>query len=406
MPSVPSVAENNEWKKNLPVLWLGSFLCCASFTMCVPFLPVFILKELHVAESNVAFWSGVTFAVTFVIHCLLAPYWGALADHVGQKKMVLRSGFGLGIVYILTGLCQDITQLVIVRILCGLACGFVPACMTMASASLPESRMGWGMGLMQTSVASGAIMGPLIGGFLNSWFGMRASFYASGLSLFIATFFVIAVVKDNSILVEGDCKLKHLLKDIGESLRNRELLYVMCMYCLVQSCVMMIQPLIALYVGELMGAMDDNAIRMAGAIFSMAGITGILSATFWGKRGQTRGYIKTFCLVTAIAGSINLFQMFVGTIWQFVGIQFFFGLFLAGAVPNINAYITKITPANTRGKAFGLLTSAMQSGGVIGPLLGGALGTFLPTRFVLVIAGCILLCVSLYSYVTKVHGTK
>ena len=45
--------------------------------------------------------------------------------------------------------------------------------MTMASSSLPEEKTGWGMGLMQTANFSGSIMGPLLGGLLGTWFGMR-----------------------------------------------------------------------------------------------------------------------------------------------------------------------------------------------------------------------------------------
>ena len=105
---------------------------------------------------------------------VMAPYWGALADHVGQRKMAIRAGYGLALTYFLTGVCQDVYQLLLVRIVCGVVAGFVPACMSMASSSLPEERMGWGMGLMQTAVASGTIMGPLMGGYLSSWFGMRA----------------------------------------------------------------------------------------------------------------------------------------------------------------------------------------------------------------------------------------
>lgn len=77
------------------------------------------------------------------------------------------------------------------------------------------------------------------------------------------------------------------------------------------------------------------------------------------------------CFVLFCAGAINLCQIFVQDIWQFAGIQFVYGLFLAGAVPNVNARLVEVTDPSMRGKAFGLVTSAQQFGGVIGPLLGG-----------------------------------
>ena len=396
--------KNTVWKKNLPVLWLGVFLCCASYTSCIPFLPVYLLRELGVAPEEVNFWAGISFAVTFLGCTVMAPYWGALADHVGQRKMAIRAGYGLALSYFLTGACQDMYQLIGVRILCGLVAGFVPACMSMASSSLPESRMGWGMGLMQTAMASGSIMGPLMGGYMASWFGMRMSFYVGSLALFAATTAVMLVVKDMTILQKGDFSAISLWRDLKDSLRNKELRFIMFMFFMIQTCVMTIQPLITLYVGQLMGAMGDEAVKMSGVIFSLAGFAGILAAPFWGKRGQRYGFVRIFALVTFAAGFINLFQIFIQDVWQFAAIQFIYGLFLAGAVPNINADLTVVTDKNTRGKAFGLSTSANQFGGVIGPLLGGALGAVLATRYVLVATGCILMCMGAYSYATRVRS--
>ena len=396
--------KNTVWKKNLPVLWLGVFLCCASYTSCIPFLPVYLLRELGVAPEEVNFWAGISFAVTFLGCTVMAPYWGALADHVGQRKMAIRAGYGLALSYFLTGACQDMYQLIGVRILCGLVAGFVPACMSMASSSLPESRMGWGMGLMQTAMASGSIMGPLMGGYMASWFGMRMSFYVGSLALFAATTAVMLVVKDMTILQKGDFSAISLWRDLKDSLCNKELRFIMFMFFMIQTCVMTIQPLITLYVGQLMGAMGDEAVKMSGVIFSLAGFAGILAAPFWGKRGQRYGYVRIFALVTFAAGFINLFQIFIQNVWQFAAIQFIYGLFLAGAVPNINADLTVVTDKNTRGKAFGLSTSANQFGGVVGPLLGGALGAVLATRYVLVATGCILMCMGAYSYATRVRS--
>ena len=396
--------KNTVWKKNLPVLWLGVFLCCASYTSCIPFLPVYLLRELGVAPEEVNFWAGISFAVTFLGCTIMAPYWGALADHVGQRKMAIRAGYGLALSYFLTGACQDMYQLIGVRILCGLVAGFVPACMSMASSSLPESRMGWGMGLMQTAMASGSIMGPLMGGYMASWFGMRMSFYVGSLALFAATTAVMLVVKDMTILQKGDFSAISLWRDLKDSLCNKELRFIMFMFFMIQTCVMTIQPLITLYVGQLMGAMGDEAVKMSGVIFSLAGFAGILAAPFWGKRGQRYGFVRIFALVTFTAGFINLFQIFIQDVWQFAAIQFIYGLFLAGAVPNLNADLTVVTDKNTRGKAFGLSTSANQFGGVVGPLLGGALGAVLATRYVLVATGCILMCMGAYSYATRVRS--
>ncbi len=392
------------WKVNLPVLWLGVFLACASFSSCIPFLPVYLLKELQVEQEQVRFWSGLVYAITFLGSSLMAPCWGALADRVGQRKMAIRAGFGLALTYWLTGICQNEYQLFLVRALCGLISGFVPAAMSLVSSTLPQERLGWGMGLMQTAAASGSITGPLLGGYLSSWFGMRMSFFVGAVFLSVATMLVVFLVHDVPLSKERQRQALHLFHDLGLALRNRELVYTMAMFFTVQSCVMLVQPLITLYVGQLMGRMDDAAIKMAGVVFSLAGIAGILAAPFWGKRGQRFGYMRIFCLVCLGAGLVDLCQVAVSSVGQFALVQFTYGLFLAGAVPSINANVATITGKEERGKAFGLLTSAQQMGGVAGPILGGFLGNLVETRFVFVFISCVLLTSSAYTYLTRVRG--
>mgnify|MGYP000750826847 FL=1 len=109
--------------------------------MVVPFLPVYLLQELHVESSEVNFWSGLVYSVTFLGASIMAPYWGARADRVGQRRMAIRAGFGLAFTYWLAGISQSPEQLLGVRILTGLISGFVPASMSLVSSTLPESRM-------------------------------------------------------------------------------------------------------------------------------------------------------------------------------------------------------------------------------------------------------------------------
>jgi DHA1 family multidrug resistance protein-like MFS transporter len=302
----------------------------------------------------------------------------------------------------MSAVCQDEYQFFVIRGLIGLISGFVPASMSLVSSTMPMDKMGWGMGLMQTALSSGGILGPLMGGYLSSWFGIRASFWLSSVCLTIATLLVIFLVKDVPISEERRNRKVELISDLKEALQNKGILFTMIMFFLIQVCVMLLQPLITMYVGQLMGQVNDEAVQMAGVIFSLAGISGILAAPFWGKRGQRYGYVKTFCYITFGAGVVNLLQFFTTDVYQFAVVQFIYGLFLAGAIPNINANLAEVTDKSIRGKAFGLVTSAQMSGGFVGPLLGGALGYFLPTKLVIISTGIILISVAGYTYLKKI----
>ena len=393
------------WKRNLIVLWAGVFLTCASYTMVVPFLPLYLLQELGVSSSSVNLWAGIIFSVTFLGSAIMAPYWGAMADRVGQKKMAIRAGCGLALCYAMSSLAQTPYQLLAVRAFTGFISGFVPASMALCSSTLPAEKLGWGMGWMQAAVASGSVIGPLIGGYVSEWFSMRFSFYVASAALLTATVAVFYYVQD---IVNDSMKEKakrSVLADLRLAVSNKKLLYIMGLFFLVQACLLIIQPLLTIYVKQLMGGMD-GVVKASGVVFSLAGIAGIIAAPFWGKTGQKVGFAKTLFFVMVCAGLTNLCQVFVGDIWQFGLVQFIFGLFLAGAAPNINAGIVKTTDPLVRGKAFGLVTAAQQSGGVVGPLVGGFMGTFLATKYIFVFTGLVLILTGIHIYLTKVKDKE
>ena len=266
------------WKKNLIVLWIGIFLACASYTSCVPFLPVYLLKELHVDEANINFWSGIVYAITFLGSSIMAPYWGAWADKIGQRKMAIRAGIGLSLTYWLGAVVQSPEQFFGVRLITGLISGFVPASLALVSSSLPENKMGWGMGLMQTAIASGTIMGPLLGGYLSTWFGMRMSFFVGAASLLFATTMVFFLVRDGAHNKEVIVKKVSMLADLKEAYSNISLRYVMCIFFLIQVCTMLIQPLVTISVGDLMVGNDNKSIEMACCLLSVCCAVYLLAA--------------------------------------------------------------------------------------------------------------------------------
>jgi len=393
------------WKRNLIVLWCCVFLVCASYTMVIPFLPLFLLKELQLPVSNAKMWSGAIIAITFVVAGIMAPFWGARGDVIGQKKNALRAGIGLGICYFLSGSVSTPLQLLGVRLLTGIISGFVPACMTIASSSLPEEKTGWGMGLMQTANFSGSIMGPLLGGLLGAWFGMRMSFYVAAIALLVATaaiYFMVFEKKDAKAQnMPTSVKPKDLLADLRKEFANKTLLYIMGIFAIVKACTMVIQPLLTIYVSELLHGAPE-AISISGVILSLAGIAGIIAAPFWGNQGQAYGYAKMLSLAMILAGIANIFQLAVHTIWMFAIVYFIYGLFLAGASPNLLSYVVQSTEPNERGKAFGLTTSADQLGGAIGPLVGGFLGAYLAIDELLALTGVVLILAGIHIYVRKV----
>lgn len=97
----------------------------ASYTMLIPFLPLYLL-DLGTPAEAVTIWSGAVFSITFLIAAVMAPVWGKFADEYGKKRMAVRAAIGLTVAYFLGGLVTSPWELLGVRAVQGFANGFFP----------------------------------------------------------------------------------------------------------------------------------------------------------------------------------------------------------------------------------------------------------------------------------------
>jgi DHA1 family multidrug resistance protein-like MFS transporter len=373
------------------ILWAGVLLCSSSYTMSVPFLPLFLF-DLGVEKSSVNLWAGIVHSSAFLVGAVMAPLWGALADKYGKRKMVIRAGLSLSVIYALIAFVHNPWELVVVRMLHGFVGGFVPASMAIVASVSPESKTGWSLGMMQAGTMTGGILGPLFGGLLAEWFGQRMSFIVAAGIILAATMAVILWVKEGN---KGNASHKaNIREDFKSAFKNRALMNMLFLLLLFQLAVNMIGPLLTLHIVELRGGIS-GAVLSSGFVFALIGIAGIIASPLWGKAGESQGYTKMLTVCLIASGVVVSMQYFVHQLWLFTVVQFIFGLFMAGIVPAVNTMMVRSTDDQFRGRSFGLTTSANQLGAMIGPLIGGGLGLFLNIHWIFVITGMILACTGL-----------
>lgn len=389
------------WRINLWVLAASVVLTAASYTMIIPFLPVYLL-ELGVSEQDVAMWSGAVFSISFLVGAIMAPIWGKFADKNGKRLMAIRAGLGLAIVYFLGGIVTDPAQLLGVRILQGFANGFLPASLAIVSSSAPKEQLGFSLGIIQTGQIIGAVLGPLIGGSLAHVFGMRASFFVAAACLLLVTLIVVFLVKEPE-RVEDRHAGSSIFEDIKRASKNSLLVEMMVLTLLIQVAMMILQPVITLYIAKLQGDME-GAVLTSGIIFSLGGIAGAVSTPFWGRYGQNNGYFKAMAYAFGGAGIFNFLQFFPETVIGFGALQFLVGAFIVGVNPSISATIVNCTDPSFRGRVFGFATTAYQIGAMIGPLLGGMIAASMGIQYVFIFTGLLLFGISVivfYRYIYK-----
>ena len=114
------------WKVVLALLTCNVLFMSASYTMIIPFLPMYLTNELGVDDTSVSLWAGLSFSVTFFVSAVMAPIWGRIADRKGKRLMAMRASLLIAISYLLGGIVTSPEQLIIVRVFQGFASGLWP----------------------------------------------------------------------------------------------------------------------------------------------------------------------------------------------------------------------------------------------------------------------------------------
>lgn len=399
--------------RNVWIITASMTVLAICYTMIIPFLPIYLL-ELGVPKDDVALWSGLVFGITFLIAGIMAPIWGKIADNKGKKRMALRAGFAIAVSYVLIGMVTDQYQLLMGRALVGFANGFYPAAMTMVSLSVDEKQVGRALGIFQTGLILGNVIGPFLGGAVESVVGMRPVFYISGIAVFIATLAVLFLVKEPKLEVENTtfkeqskqpAKATSLREDFKSVQEQPVLVRLLWIYFFMQCVIMMLQPILALYVGDMQGTMEGAAI-ISGTILSIGGLAGSLTTNIWVRLGERRGYFRTISYCMLGSGVVLLLQSLPVGIWWFGVLQVLIGSCIVGINPSLSAAVTLNTEPGFRGRMFGMTTTAQQFGSMVGPVFASIVSTYIGISYVFSLTGLLLLYMGFQSRKLSVQHDK
>lgn len=370
---------------------IGGISISGGGTLIFPFLPLYLL-DLGATQDNVAMWTAVVSSVLFLVGALVMPWWGALSDRIGRKKMILRSAGCMAIAYFLGSLVQTPLQLMGMRMFQGFSFGYFPISQSLLS-TVAGSHAAEAIGILMAGRSAGTVLGPFIGGFLAHFTGIRTSFLLASIAN-VATFLMILLL----IHEPKDAMPHHRVKmiDSFKSLsHNHAFMGIFALMVVNQAAILMINPIIALHIADLHGSFEGVDL-LAGVIAGSAGVAGMLSAPFWGKFCQKAGVYHAIFWSFLGAGLFALAQFLAPTVLTFGICQFAFGLFIVGGTTALTGAVAECIDPDMRGSAFGLLSTAMNIGNFIGPLSGGFLASVLGMNVVFFTAGIVQIAGALW----------
>ncbi len=151
--------------------------------LLIPVIPRLVADLSGEGLAAAAVYGGWLTAVFAAVQFFAGPILGSLSDQHGRRPVLLVSLAAFGASYILMGFASSLVWLFTAQILAGL-CGATPSTASayIADISAPADRAKY-FGWMGAAFGTGLIIGPVLGGALNS-FGSHTAFFASALLSF------------------------------------------------------------------------------------------------------------------------------------------------------------------------------------------------------------------------------
>src|SRR5271170_3742402 len=194
--AVTAAPEEHEFTKEehrrilviLSALMLGMFLAALDQTIVATALPT-IAGDLH--GLNHLAWVVTAYLITSTISL---PLWGKFGDLYGRKKFFQLAIIVFLIGSILSGLSQNMLELIICRAIQGAgAGGLMVGSQAITGDIIPPRQRGRYMGYFGAVFGLSSILGPLAGGWLTQHVSWRAIFYIN-VPIGIVALIVVALV--------------------------------------------------------------------------------------------------------------------------------------------------------------------------------------------------------------------
>jgi DHA1 family multidrug resistance protein-like MFS transporter len=378
------------WQQTLWAMVGIQFVMTMAFSMLTPIMPLF-LPELGVhSVAAIDIWAGILSGVTSFIAAFASPLWGRVADTHGRKLMLIRSSVAIGFFAALMGLSGNVWEFFGARALMGIFAGFSSAAIALVASQVPEGRLGYSLGWLSTGQLVGSLVGPIVGGGLADLTGsFRIPFYLTSATIFAALGLVWYGVHEEFVRPQKGSAGRSVVAGLVALVRSPTLMALFFVLLMAQFGVRTVQPIVTLYVKEMVGDLP-NVATLAGIAFSITGVGNVISAPFLGNRSDVIGYRRVLLIALLGATLTTLPQAFTHNYWVFTAERFAVGLFIGGLLPTANALVGRLVPRSDRGTIYGMTSSAMFMGNSLGPLLGGFLAAGLGLSWVFLMTGAVL----------------
>jgi MFS family permease len=173
------------------MLLVGMLLTLANLSI-EPILTLYVATLVR-DPAHVTMVAGFVMAAAALGSIISAPRLGRLADRIGPRRVIAGGFLAAAALLVPQALVTTEWQLILLRLLMGLALGgLLPCIISVIRHAVPARSVGSVLGLSTSAQYAGQVTGPLLGGFIGGHVGLQAVFFGTAVMMLVGAAAVLA----------------------------------------------------------------------------------------------------------------------------------------------------------------------------------------------------------------------
>lgn len=365
--------------RNLIFISLSQFGAASSFNFLNIFLPFYIFNISPYSFKETLLWIGAIQGSTGIVTALTSTFWGSLTHQFSPKALYLRGLIAQAFMIFFMGFTTNLHVLLILRICQGLIGGISTIGMVIVSSSSLRERVSLDMGIYQSSMTLGQLVGPPLGSLAAVALGFKGAFTSTSVGLLAASIFCYLYVIDVPKLP------KEAKSSLWTLLDQRVILG--WMLCFTASIQLMFLPSILPNVLDQFHIEKPEALKLAGIVVMLYTATAMIGTYLWGWLSRKYGLIKIITLLFTLSILFQALLALSRGIIDFTLIRMIQTGLVAATLP----LIISIFLREPKGGIIGFLNSARFAGMALGPMIATSILAFSSLQVVYLVISAISL---------------
>ncbi len=321
------------------------------------FLPFYILKISPYPIKQTLIWIGFIMGSTSLCASVTATFWGALTHRFSPKMLFLRAFLVNTFTFLLMGFTTNLYLLLLLRVLQGFTAGTSTIGLIIVSSISSKERLPSDIGLYQSSMTLGQLVGPLLGSLGVVSLGYRGAFIGASTILFCSFLFCCLFVPDVERLPGRGQSSRRITLD-----KRIIIAWIACFTAMIQLTYL---PSVLPNVFERFHIERTVALKSAGLVVMLYTATAMIGTYFWSRVSKRYGLIRMISFLLVAGTLTQILLALVNGIVGFTLIRMIQTAMIAATFP----LVISIFAAESRGEIIGFLNSARFAGNALGPII-------------------------------------